>query len=483
MSGENIERLMDPEILSAIMDSAQDGFTYTDETGLVVYSNRAYHELTGLTEAQIQGHNIRDLAKLGYPISRMMLEMRESGKARTELIRYQSNSDRLMMVTLSPVYDNEGTFRGAVGNLRDMTELTRLREQLDITYLDHDREMRLRDEENQELSRRIKEMLHLMEDYNVIGRSKAMQDLAELALRISRASSTVLITGESGVGKDVFCRMICRFAGLSDYIKISCGNIPENLLESELFGYEPGAFTGASRTGKRGIFERAGEGVVFLDEVGELPPQLQVKLLTVLQDRRFYHIGGMDPIPLRARIVAATNKNLKKEAAEGIFRQDLYYRLNVIPVHIPPLRERTEDILPLAEQTLKRLNRANGTGKAFGRGFKKALLSYHWPGNIRELNNIVERAYVLSCGDILEAEDLPDEIAAPPMPEPRRAYSSSRLKSILDEVEADILSRRLSEDWTLAEIAESLGIDISTLERKIKKHGLPQRYRRTGRLE
>lgn len=207
--------------------------------------------------------------------------------------------------------------------------------------------------------------------------------------------------------------MICRFAGSPDYIKISCGNLPENLLESELFGYEAGAFTGANRTGKRGIFELAGDGVIFLDEIGELPPQLQVKLLTVLQDRRFYRIGGTAPLPMNARVVAATNRDLKKEVAQGSFRRDLYYRLNVIPVHIPPLRERTEDILPLAEHILLRLNRQQGTAKLFGQAFKKALLAYRWPGNIRELNNIIERAFVLARSDTLELEDLPDEMTRP----------------------------------------------------------------------
>ena len=290
---------------------------------------------------------------------------------------------RSLLVTLSPVYSPDGRFRGAVGNVRDMTELMQLRQQMDITYLDYDREMQVKEKANRELVQRINEMLHLMEDYDIVGRSKAMHNLAELALRVSHVRSTVLITGESGVGKDVFCRMICRFAGSPDYIKISCGNLPENLLESELFGYEAGAFTGANRTGKRGIFELAGDGVIFLDEIGELPPQLQVKLLTVLQDRRFYRIGGTAPLPMNARVVAATNRDLKKEVAQGSFRRDLYYRLNVIPVHIPPLRERTEDILPLAEHILLRLNRQQGTAKLFGQAFKKALLAYRWPGNIQ----------------------------------------------------------------------------------------------------
>ena len=319
-----------------------------------------------------------------------------------------------------------------------------------------------------------------MEDYDIVGRSKAMHNLAELALRVSHVRSTVLITGESGVGKDVFCRMICRFAGSPDYIKISCGNLPENLLESELFGYEAGAFTGANRTGKRGIFELAGDGVIFLDEIGELPPQLQVKLLTVLQDRRFYRIGGTAPLPMNARVVAATNRDLKKEVAQGSFRRDLYYRLNVIPVHIPPLRERTEDILPLAEHILLRLNRQQGTAKLFGQAFKKALLAYRWPGNIRELNNIIERAFVLARSDTLELEDLPDEMTAqwlqrtPQGPVP----AGSSLHCILEEVEAAVLAQRLQEDRTLSEIAATLGIDLSTLVRKIKKYNLPKRHNR-----
>ena len=292
MSGANIKRLMDPEILAAIMDSATDGFTYTDETGYIVYNNRAYSEMTGLPDEKIQGHNIHQLVKEGFPISRMMLEVFQSRETRSELIKYQADSERLLLVTLSPVYSPDGRFRGAVGNVRDMTELMQLRQQMDITYLDYDREMQVKEKANRELVQHINEMLHLMEDYDIVGRSKAMHNLAELALRVSHVRSTVLITGESGVGKDVFCRMICRFAGSPDYIKISCGNLPENLLESELFGYEAGAFTGANRTGKRGIFELAGDGVIFLDEIGELPPQLQVKLLTVLQDRRFYRIGG-----------------------------------------------------------------------------------------------------------------------------------------------------------------------------------------------
>ena len=209
--------------------------------------------MTGLPDEKIQGHNIHQLVKEGFPISRMMLEVFQSRETRSELIKYQADSERLLLVTLSPVYSPDGRFRGAVGNVRDMTELMQLRQQMDITYLDYDREMQVKEKANRELVQRINEMLHLMEDYDIVGRSKAMHNLAELALRVSHVRSTVLITGESGVGKDVFCRMICRFAGSPDYIKISCGNLPENLLESELFGYEAGAFTEAFNRGLYGI--------------------------------------------------------------------------------------------------------------------------------------------------------------------------------------------------------------------------------------
>ena len=483
MPDSGIERLMNPDILDAILESSVDGFTYTDETGYIVYNNGAYNALTGLSNDRIQGHTIHELVKEGFPISRMMLEVFESRESKSELIKYRADSERLLLVTISPVYSPDGTFRGAVGNVRDMTELMQLRQQLHITYLDYDRERQGKEKANRALVQRINEMLHLMEDYDIVGRSKAMHSLAELALRVSHVRSTVLITGESGVGKDVFCRMICRFSGQPDYIKISCGNIPENLLESELFGYEPGAFTGASRTGKQGIFELAGDGVVFLDEIGEMPLQLQVKLLTVLQDRRFHRIGGTVALPMNAQIVAATNRDLKEAVAQGSFRQDLYYRLNVIPVQIPPLRERTEDILPLAEHILLRLNRQNNTTKVFSQSFKKALLLYSWPGNIRELSNIVERAYVLAQSDTLEVEDLPEEIASQWLGQKIRPsiHKNSTLHAMLEEVEAAILAEHLQENRTLQEIASDLGIDISTLVRKIKKYSLPKRYKRSGK--
>lgn len=479
MSELGIQKLMDPKILSAILDASSDGFTYTDETGHIVYSNDAYNRLTGISDEVIQGSSVYELVKEGYPISRMVLEVFECRKSQSELIKYHADSDQVLMVTASPVYDQAGIFRGVVGNVRDMSELMQLQQKLEVTSLNLKQEILAKEEANRALTKQINELLNLMKDFDIIGKSKAMQEIADLAKRISHVNSTVLITGESGVGKDVFCRMVCRFSGLPDYIKVSCSNIPEHLLESELFGYEPGAFTGASRNGKPGILEVAGDGVIFLDEIGEMPLAFQAKLLTVLQDRQFYRVGGTKVLPMNARIVAATNRDLKAEVERGNFRQDLYYRLNVIPIHIPPLRERVEDILPLAEHILSRLNRENDTQKVFGIELQKRLLSYNWPGNVRELNNVVERLYVLSADNTIGTDCLPNEILNSALVDSTAQFHSGKsLRAMLESFEASVLAKYLEDDRPLRSIADDLGIDLSTLVRKIKRYDLPKRYHR-----
>lgn len=471
---DNIDLLMKTGILEAIMNASTDGFTYTDETGYIVFNNRAYNEITGLPQDRILNNNIHVLVKDGYPVSRMALEVFKTRKKKTELIKYQADSERTVMVTVAPVYDNKGEFRGVVGNLRDMTELMELRQKLNVTYLEHDKELQAKEAANRDLINHINEMLHLMEDYDLVGKSKQMHNLAELALRVSHVKSTVLITGESGVGKDVFCQMVSRFSSGKGYIKISCGTIPENLLESELFGYEPGSFTGASKSGKRGIFEIAGDGVIFLDEIGEMPLRLQVKLLTVLQDRQFFRIGGTHTLPMNAHIIAATNRDLKQEVEKGAFRQDLYYRLNVIPVHIPPLRERKEDIIAVAQHILDSINKHNNTTKVLDSEVQRCFLAYDWPGNIRELSNVVERMYVMTDGDVLEAKDIPEEILAAGgihhLPSP-----NASLKTSIEHLEAKIISRKLEEELPLRDIAVELGINVSTLVRKMNKYRLSRR--------
>ena len=465
------------DILGSVLNALPDGFSYTNEEGEVVYANRAYYELTGLTEDEILNRNVRQLADQGYPVSKLCLDVFQSGTPKSESIRYSAQSGREILITATPVYDRDGVFRGAVITFRDLDELIALRRELETTYLRFEKEIEKLDQANQLLQSRIDELMRSKEN-GVVAKSRQMRDVLELAYRVGQTRSTVLITGESGVGKDVICQAINRFSGNRvPYMKISCGAIPDTLLESELFGYEPGAFSGASRNGKMGIFELAGDGIVFLDEIGEMPLHLQVKLLTVLQDRCFFRVGGTRKIEMNAQVVAATNRNLKDEVDRGSFRKDLYYRLNVVPITICPLRERQEDIIPLAEYILSKLNEKHRTQKRFSAELYKVLPSYRWPGNVRELNNVVERMYVLSPAQMLDVQQLPAEMQDIPLHGtllPR--HEGTTLKERMERVEAAMIEASLEDDRTLQEIADSLGIDLSTLIRKIKRYHLPRRH-------
>lgn len=482
---------IDVNILERVIDSSYDGLTYTDENGIIVFSNKAYAEITGIDVADINGKSIYDLEPQGFPVSNMALEVFKTRKVLSKVIQYKK-SKKEILVTIAPVYDEENSFKGILGNVRDLTSLNELRNELSLVTAKYTLEKIKHDEINRELELQRRKNLALKEkinalmgnldnDMELLVNSKYSMKLTELAYRISNVDSTILITGESGVGKDVFCRLIHKFYNKNKpYIKISCGAIPENLMESELFGYEPGSFTGASKHGKKGVFETAQDGIVFLDEVGELTPALQVKLLTVLQDRKFYRIGGTNEIKVNAKIISATNRNLKEDVAEGLFRRDLYYRLNVIPVYIPPLRERREDIIPLANSYLDKLNKKNNTNVRVKFDVQKILEKYDWPGNIRELNNVVERMYVFNIDNEITLDNLPEELK--PQGDARIDIDKGRnLKDTMDELESRIILKNLDLDLTLAEIANNLGINISTLQRKIEKYDLPRRYRKNIR--
>jgi len=329
---------------------------------------------------------------------------------------------------------------------------------------------------NAALEKKLKALTNKTRDISLSGGDKTLQWLLELGERIASVDSTVLISGESGVGKDVFAHLVHQLGDdTKPFVKISCGAIPSNLLESELFGYEPGAFTGASKKGKPGIFELAKDGIIFLDEVGELPLTLQVKLLTVLQDRKFFRIGGVKEKKMEARIISATNRHLKDDVAEGLFRCDLYYRLNVIPVHIPPLRERKEDIVPIATRVLEKLNTKNQTHKHFTWDVQNFLIQYQWPGNIRELNNIIERIYVFSPNNKISIEHLPEEILGQCHAQKLIISPNATLESLMNAYEKDIITKHLKSNLTIKNISERLGISSSTLVRKMQKYDLHRR--------
>lgn len=314
---------------------------------------------------------------------------------------------------------------------------------------------------------------------NLIGGSDGIKKVCALIEKVSETDSTILILGESGTGKELVARTIHYNSPRKSkpLIPINCGAIPENLLESELFGHEKGAFTGASST-RIGRFELADGGTVFLDEIGEMSPTLQVKLLRVLQQREFERVGGTKTIKVDVRIIAATNINLEKAVAEGRFREDLYYRLNVIPIAIPPLRERLEDIPLLAEHFLNHFNRSKKKQmKGFSPEAMDFLLSYRWPGNIRELENLIERLIILKGEGIIDSEDLPekimtvrgsDSIACISIPD-----SGINLKDMVEEFENNLIVQALQKAQGVKNrAAQLLSLNRTTLVEKLKKKKL-----------
>jgi two-component system, NtrC family, response regulator AtoC len=317
--------------------------------------------------------------------------------------------------------------------------------------------------------------------YRIVGASSRMAEIHEIIRKVSPTMTTVLITGETGTGKELIARAIHRNStrNKQPFIKINCAAIAENLVESELFGYEKGAFTGAV-TAKPGRFELAHRGTLFLDEVGEIPREMQAKLLQAIQDQNFERVGGIKTVSVDVRLVAATNRNLLQAVKEGKFREDLFYRLNVFPIHIPPLRERTEDILPLAGYFIEKFNRKLGSKvEGLDPEVRECFLAYPWPGNIRELEHLIERMILMAEGPSLTLKLVPPEITCaddeqnPPLEEPTEPAGHDVLKSHMEQMERQIISRCLDEcGGNVTRAAERLGLSRKGLQLKMIKHRL-----------
>lgn len=325
------------------------------------------------------------------------------------------------------------------------------------TYLVH---------ENRVLKETLKDKFK-SEDF--VYHSEKMHEVASLIVRIAKTDSTSIITGESGVGKEVAVDLIHSLSDRKEYslVKVNCAAIPETLLESELFGYEKGAFTGAYQR-KIGKFELANKGTIFLDEIGDIPLMLQSKLLRVLQEKEIERLGGLHSTKVDVRIIAATNKNLEEEVKKGTFREDLYYRLNVVTIPVPPLRERKEDISLLIDFFLKKYNAKHKTNiKGVTREARDTLMKYDYPGNVRELENITERAVVLTRGDYISKEDLPTFSGE------TKAQLEKNMKETVEDIERNmILDALIGSDWVQTKAASVLGLSERMLRYKIKKYNI-----------
>jgi len=345
--------------------------------------------------------------------------------------------------------------------------------------------VRLRQSVQEERERLLQENIRLQEELkdrfrpdNIIGNSRAMQEVYDLIGRVCQGDTTVLLIGESGVGKELVAHAI-HYNSLragKPFVKVNCAALPENILESELFGHEKGAFTGA-HSQRKGRFELAEGGTIFLDEVGDLTPAMQIRLLRVLQEREFERVGGTETIKADVRVIAATNRKLEELIERGDFRQDLYYRLHVFPIHIPPLRERKTDILLLADYFVEQYGRKhNKTVRRISTPAIDMLMAYHWPGNVRELENCIERAVLMSNDDVIHGHHLPPTLQTA---EASHTEARDTLQQALDNLEREMLMEALkSSRGNKARAARALGITERVMGLRVQKHGIrPKRFR------
>ena len=448
------------EELNVCLESSHDGIMVSDGMGNVIRLNAALEKLIGVKRRDILGRNVADLVQEGVYESSAILQVIETGKTATVVI---DHNGRQLLITGSPVYNANSAMTAVVANIRDMSELNDLRQKL---------------EQQQMIAEKYsKELAHIARQQSAqtsfVACSREMKTILATIHSISEVDSTVLISGESGTGKEMVVNEIYA-SSMRSYrpiIKVNCGAIPPALFESELFGYEDGAFTGARRKGKPGFFELAHMGTLFLDEVGELPLEMQVKLLRVLQEGEIIRIGGSKPISVDVRIIAATNRDLWEMTEEGTFRQDLYYRLNVINIEVPPLRQRRDDIIPLVMHMLERFNQKYGKHKEIPIELGKVLRELPWRGNVRELENLIENLVVLCPEDVLTPEHLPVRYQRGQNPASQvEIRGILPMKDMVRRAERQLIANAQAQYSSMQEVAKALGVDVSTISRKLSRN-------------
>ena len=446
--------------LDAVIESSFDGIYVTDGKANTLKINKSYEYITGLERKDMINRNMYELQKEGFVSRSSTLMVLENKKSNT--IEQEFSTGKKVLVSSNPIFDEKNNLSMVVTNVRDITELYELEEQLA-------KNMKLTEKYYSEIAAMRSEYLNLLD---IIAKDKKMIDLLEVAKRVANVEATVLILGETGTGKEVVAKFIHKNSTRSgkNFIRINCGAIPHNLIESELFGYVKGAFTGANNQGKIGLFEVADGGTIFLDEIGELPLDIQVKLLNVLEEGEVVRVGALKPIKIDVRVLAATNRNLEKMTKEKFFRADLYYRLSVVPITVPPLRERREDIVPLVKDFLSKLNIKYNFEKTFTVEALNALYNYNWPGNVRELKNIVERVVVMSSSNKIFKSDLPIKNIHDLLEKNDDNDEICNLKQEVEKVEAKLIMNAFNNAGNVRDAAKLIGINSSTFFRKRKMY-------------
>ena len=457
------------KFLSEIIESSYDGLYICNEKGIVTRVNNAWEKISGFRREEIIGRYVKDLLSTGLYDNSAALETLKSQKISTTMVEITSGPKKgqKIIATGTPLFGDDGILTHVVVNVRDITDIVNMKQQLEKT-----KELNIHYANELERTR----LLNSDKD-DFVAVSPLMQNLLESAISVARVDSSILITGESGVGKGALVHKIHEFSDRSDkaLITVNCGAIPENLIESELFGYEQGAFTGAKKEGKIGLFELASDGILFLDEIGDLPLNLQVKILNAIQSKEIMRIGGVKPIKIDSRIIYATNKNLQKMIEDGEFREDLFYRINVINLYVPPLRDRKEDIPKLIYSIINKLNKKYNINKSLTIEAEERLIQYNWPGNIRQLQNTIERLMILTKEDVIDLYHLPANIKGEnDVTDAVRVTQILPLKEATEQTEKKILQLAVNKYKSTRKIAKILDVNQSTIVRKLKSYNIVQ---------
>lgn len=461
------KRVLDLEeqnrVLDAFIENSTDAIQISDRNLVTLRINRAYEVLTGIRREELVGVPVEQLVK-NHLISESCGAIVAKTKKPHTIVQTFYRTGRRAHVSCTPVFDSCGEIEFYICNDRDLDEISSLQQELD----------KIRGLNDQYLQELESIKARMGGQSKLIVADKEMLKVLALAARIAKVDSTALLLGETGVGKDEIARFIHQNSGRSNrrFVPINCAAITESLFESELFGHEGHAFTGAGSKVKPGLLEAADHGTLFLDEVGELSLNMQAKLLHVLQNRSFIRVGGNEPVQVDIRVIAATNCDLEEMVQQKRFREDLYYRLNVMPIHIPPLRKRKNDIIPLAQHFLDYYNQKYDFHRKLSPATCFALLNYRWEGNVRQLKNSIEQATIITDTDLIQPESLPMNVAGP---EPvQDAPAEAGLNEMLERMELRYLQTFYERYGSIRKAAERLKLPPTTFLRHWEQ--LRQKY-------
>ncbi|MBN1468403.1 MAG: sigma 54-interacting transcriptional regulator [Fusobacteriaceae bacterium] len=452
----------------AVGDVVMDGIFVLNLDGVITKINKGYTDITGIEEKDILGKSIWEIEQEKYFTEDISFEILKTRKKTTAMATILKNDKRVLM-TGSPIFDKNGEFIKIIVVIRDITSLINLREQLEKV-----------EEKKRIIQNKLNTLINVEEWKHFKGNSPKVNEIKELIKYVAPTDASIFIIGDTGTGKEVVAKEIYerskRFG--SPYIKINCAAIPENLLESELFGYEKGAFTGADNKAKKGLFEIANGGTILLDEITELPLSLQPKLLRVLQEREITPLGGIKSIKIDTRVIVACNKDPEVLIKKGLFRADLFYRLNVFPINLPSLKDRKEDIPDISMLFLERFNKTYDKNKVFDNTAFFALMSYNWPGNVRELENTLERMTIMSPNKILTNIDVKMAIDINKnFSIDEKTSDTLSLKENVNNLERQLIEEALKKGGSSYAAAEILKTTQPTIVRKAKSLGIKVRQK------